>query len=403
MAYNKFDIIVWGSTGFTGKLVVEYLINTYGVSKELNWAIAGRNIDKLNAIRANFLVPNLPIVVADSNDLDSIDEMTKKAKVICTTVGPYAKLGTGLVKMCIKNGTHYCDLAGEVQWIRKIIDNYHLEAQQKKIKIVNSCGFDSIPSDVGVYYIEKQLSAKKQKLKSINMRLAGAKGGISGGTYASLSNVRIEALKDKKIFQILKNPYGLNPKGSMHGNDEKDLKKIVFDKISNNWIAPFVMASINTKIVRRSNALSNFKYGKDFLYSEATLCGKGYFGMIKAYLISFPLLILTLAKPGTFLKKILDWILPKPGQGPNKKNRETGFFNFRFYIETNEGDNKIATVTGDMDPGYGSTSKMLAECAVCLAKDNLDELGGVLTPSVAMGDFLLERLQNFAGITFKLK
>ena len=264
MAYNKFDIIVWGSTGFTGKLVVEYLINKYGVSKELNWAIAGRNIDKLNAIRANFLVPNLPIVVADSNDLDSIDEMTKKAKVICTTVGPYAKLGTGLVKMCIKNGTHYCDLAGEVQWIRKIIDNYHLEAQQKKIKIVNSCGFDSIPSDIGVYYIEKQLSAKKQKLKSINMRLAGAKGGISGGTYASLSNVRIEALKDKKIFQILKNPYGLNPHGSMHGNDKKDLKKIVFDKISNNWIAPFVMASINTKIVRRSNALSNLNMEKIF-------------------------------------------------------------------------------------------------------------------------------------------
>ena len=403
MTNNKFDIIVWGSTGFTGKLVVEYMINTYGVSKKLNWAIAGRNIDKLNAIKTNFLAPNLPIVVADSNDLDSIDEMTKKAKVICTTVGPYAKYGTGLVKMCIKNGTHYCDLAGEVQWIRKIIDNYHLEAQKKRIKIVNSCGFDSIPSDLGVYYIQKQLSAKKHKLKSINMRLAGAKGGISGGTYASLSNVRIEALKDKKIFKILKNPYGLNPLGIMNGNDKKDLNKIVFDKFSNNWIAPFVMASINTKIVRRSNALSNFKYGKDFLYNEATLCGEGYFGKIKAYLISFPLLILTLAKPGTFLKKIVDWILPKPGEGPNKKSRETGFFNFRFYIETNEGDNKIAIVTGDMDPGYGSTSKMLAECAVCLAKDNLDELGGVLTPSVAMGDYLLERLQNFAGITFKLK
>ena len=404
MKKKNFDIIVWGSTGFTGKLVTEYLIKKYGVGHNLQWAIAGRNKEKLEQIKNEFSKPNLPFLVANANDLKSLEKMASQTKVLCTTVGPYAKYGTDLVEICIKNGTHYCDLAGEVQWIRKIIDRFHQKAQTKKIKIVNSCGFDSIPSDLGVYYIQKELSESNlTRAKRIEMRVAGIKGGISGGTYASLSNVRKEASKNKSIYKTLMNPYGLNPVGKMDGPDKPDLKTILYDKCSDNWIAPFVMASINTKIVRRSNALTNFEYGKNFFYSEATLCGKGVFGKIKAYLISFPLLILAMAKPGGFLKKIIDLILPSPGEGPSKKSRESGFFNFRFYIDAENGKKRVAKVTGDMDPGYGSTSKMIAESAVCLAKDSLPDFGGVLTPSVAMGNHLLNRLRKNAGLTFNLK
>jgi len=404
MEKKIFDVIVWGSTGFTGKLVTEYLISKYGLGQNLKWAIAGRNKTKLEQIKKEFSKPNLPFLVADANDLKSLEKMASQTKVICSTVGPYAKYGTDLVEVCIKNGTHYCDLAGEVQWIRKIIDTYHKKAETKKIKIVNSCGFDSIPSDLGVYYIQKELSkSNSTRGKRIEMRVAGAKGGISGGTYASLSNVRKEASMDKNIYKTLMNPYGLNPIGKMVGPDKPDLKTILHDKCSDNWIAPFVMASINTKIVRRSNALTNFEYGKDFFYSEATLCGTGNLGKIKAYLVSFPLLILAMAKPGSFLKKIIDLILPLPGEGPSKQNREAGFFNFRFYVDTENGKKRVAKVTGDMDPGYGSTSKMIAESAVCLAKDSLPEFGGVLTPSVAMGDHILNRLRKNAGLTFNLK
>ncbi len=404
MKKKNFDVIVWGSTGFTGKLVTEYLISKYGVAQNLKWAIAGRNKEKLEQIKNEFSKPNLPFLVANANDLKSLEKMASQTKVLCTTVGPYAKYGTDLVEICIKNGTHYCDLAGEVQWIRKIIDRFHQKAQTKKIKIVNSCGFDSIPSDFGVYYIQKELSESNlTRAKRIEMRVSGIKGGISGGTYASLSNVRKEASKNKSIYKTLMNPYGLNPVGKMDGPDKLDLKTILYDKCSDNWIAPFVMASINTKIVRRSNALTNFEYGKNFFYSEATLCGKGVFGKIKAYLISFPLLILAMAKPGSFFKKIIDLILPSPGEGPSKKSRESGFFNFRFYIDTENGKKRVAKVTGDMDPGYGSTSKMIAESAVCLAKDSLPDFGGVLTPSVAMGNHLLNRLRKNAGLTFNLK
>ena len=234
------------------------------------------------------------------------------------------------------------------------------------------------------------------------MRVAGIKGGISGGTYASLSNVIEESYKDKSIYKILSNPYGLNPVGHQTGKDKKDLMKVVFDKVSRNWIGPFVMASINTKVVRRSNALTNFSYGTNFSYNEATLSGKGFKGKIRGYLGAIPLIFVA-AKPNSMLKKIANAILPNPGQGPTKKQRENGYFNLKFFIKTMDDTQMIARVIGDMDPGYGSTSKMLAESAICLAKDNLTNYNGVITPSVAMGDSLLKRLEDNAGLTFTLK
>ena len=398
---RDYDIIVWGASGFTGKLVAEYLFKKYGSNKNLKWAIAGRNSLKLNSVRKDILDSTVPLILADSNDSQSLNEMVKKTKVICSTVGPYAKYGSKLVAACVENKTHYCDLAGEVQWIRKMIDQYHKEAKNNNTKIVNSCGFDSIPSDMGVYYIQKQTRASKnQRAKLIEMRVAGAKGGISGGTYESLSKVNEEANKDKEIFKVVINPYGLNPIGEQDGLDRSDLRKIIYDKSSNSWIGPFMMAAINTKIVRRSNALSNYSYGKDFMYNEATLSGKGILGKIKGYFLAIPVFLLMSAKPGSILKKFIDFILPKPGEGPNKKDREAGFYNLRFYITLEDGSKAFAKVIGDMDPGYGSTAKMLAESAVCLAKDELPDSSGVLTPSTAMGDALLDRLEKNAGLSF---
>ena len=401
---REFDIIIWGASGFTGRLVAGYIFSKYGTNGDLKWAMAGRNLAKLELVRSKVADKTVPIVVADSNDDESLKEMVKRAKVICTTVGPYAKYGSKLVSVCIENQTHYCDLAGEVQWIRRMIDKHHESAVANQTKIVNCCGFDSIPSDMGVYFIQKISKAKKGQIaKQIQMRVAGASGGISGGTYESLSHVNEEAHKDKNIFKVLINPYGLNPVGEQEGLDKYDLRTIVYDKASKSWIGPFIMAAINTKIVRRSNALSGYAYGKDFRYDEATLSGKGLKGRVKGFISVIPIGLMMSAKPGSLLKRIIDKILPKAGEGPNKKQRENGFYNLRFYITYEDGSKALAKVIGDMDPGYGSTSKILSEAAICLAKDELSYLGGVLTPSTAMGDKLLSRLEKNAGRTFSYK
>ena len=398
---RKYDLVVWGATSFTGKLVTEYLFNKYGSSK-IKWAIAGRNLDKLEKVRSLVADDNLPMIIADSFDEESLSKFVKKTRVVCSTVGPYSLYGTKLVKLCVENNTNYCDITGEAHWIRTLIDDYHEEAKSKKIKIVNSCGFDSIPSDMGVYFIQNEIKKTyKNYANSIKMRVAGVKGGISGGTYSSINNLLKEAYSNKKIFRVLNNPYGLNPKNKMEGMDKKDLRKIIFDKESNSWIYPFIMAGINTKIVRRSHALTNFQYGKDFRYEEAMMSGKGISGLLKAILAVFPLAMIGL-NPNSLLKKIVNSYMPKPGEGPGPEKRKNGFYNLRFYVTIDKRRKAFAKVVGDNDPGYGSTSKMLAESALCLAFDKLPENYGVVTPSIAMGKQLLERLRNNAGLDFKI-
>ena len=395
---KQLDLIIWGATGFTGQLVSEYINKKYS-NTTLKWGIAGRNKEKVSVIAERLNIAKDRIIIADCNDTESLIKLTSKTKVICTTVGPYAKYGSNLIEACIKTNTNYCDITGETQWIRKMIDKYHTRAKENKIKIINSCGFDSIPSDMGVFYSQKKLFEKTGKYASkINMRVAGAKGGISGGTYNSLSNVLEEARVDKEVRKTLTNPYGLNPIDKQKGPDKADLQSVIFDKVSNSWIAPFVMAGINTKIVRRSHALIDFKYGSDFSYDEATLSGKGVLGQIKGYLSLIPIFLAT-RKKGSFIKNIVDYVLPKSGEGPSEKTRISGYYNLRFYL-TQQNKIYLSKVIGDMDPGYGSTSKMLAESAVCLALDKTPETYGILTPSVALGDSLLKRLQENAGLTF---
>tara|TARA_Y200000002_G_scaffold383296_1_gene405017 strand:- start:16765 stop:17973 length:1209 start_codon:yes stop_codon:yes gene_type:complete len=395
---KELDLIIWGATGFTGQLVSEYINKKYS-NTALKWGIAGRNKEKVLVIADRLNITKDRIFIADCNDIESLIKLTSKTKVICTTVGPYAKLGTNLIEACIKTNTNYCDITGETQWIRKMINKYHLKAKKNKIKIINSCGFDSIPSDMGVFYSQKKVFEKTGKYASkVNMRVAGAKGGISGGTYNSLSNVLEEARVDKEVRKTLTNPYGLNPIDKQNGPDKADLQSVIFDKVSNSWIAPFVMAGINTKIVRRSHALIDFKYGSDFSYDEATLSGKGVLGQVKGYLSLIPIFLAT-RKKGSFIKNIVDYFLPKSGEGPSEKTRISGYYNLRFYL-TQQNKIYLSKVIGDMDPGYGSTSKMLAESAVCLALDKTPETYGILTPSVALGEPLLKRLQENAGLTF---
>ena len=400
---KEFDIIVWGASGFTGRLVATYLFKQYGVQGDLKWAMAGRNQEKLAAVRAEVADSSVPIVVADSNDEASLKAMILRTKVVCTTVGPYVTYGSNLVAACVTHGAHYCDLAGEVQWMRQMIDKHHEEALANGVKIVHTCGFDSIPSDMGVYFTQKEALAQKgQRAKRIRMRVAGMRGGLSGGTYASLSKVLEEAMQDKEIYKVLVNPYGLNPKDKQEGGDHPDLQKVIFDPTSKSWIGPFIMAGINTKVVRRSNALSGYAYGNDFRYDEATMSGKGFKGRLKGNMSALPLILMT-AKPGSILKRIANRMFPKPGEGPTKDQRENGFYSLRFYATLEDGTTALGKVTGDKDPGYGSTSKMLGEAAVCLAKDSLPEISGVLTPSTAMGDALLDRLEKHAGLTFSFK
>ena len=404
MTKNKqYDVVVWGATGFTGRLVAEYLKNTYGIGKSVKWAIAGRNMTKLKSIHDALDLEGVDIIVADSSQRGSLDAMTSVARVVCTTVGPYALYGSELVASCVANGSHYCDLAGEVQWIRRMIDAHHEEASAKDVKIVHCCGFDSIPSDMGVYYLQKMAKAKTgSHCDEIRFRLKAAKGGFSGGTYASLSNVMKEAAKDKSIWKTLTNPYGLNPDPSFDGPDGRDLQTVLFEKETNSWITPFVMAAINTKIVRRSHGLAEFPYGKEFQYNEAIMTGPDFKGRMKATGNALSLGVMMAAKPGSFLKGVMDKFLPKPGEGPNKKAREEGFFSARLFGYAKGEEIIVGSVKGDMDPGYGSTSKMIGECAVCLAQDGDTGIakGGVITPSTAMGDAILDRLQEKAGLTF---
>ncbi len=397
---RTFELIVWGATGFTGQLVAEYLQQRYGSEGDLRWAMAARNESKLRKV-AEQIGAKVPLLIADSHDLAALKALCAQTRVICSVVGPYASYGSELVQACVEEETHYCDLTGEVPWMRKMIDQHHAIAQEKQLKIVHTCGFDSIPSDMGVYFMQKKAQAETGAyLQHIRFRLKAGKGGFSGGTIASLNQVLVDSQKDPSVLQVLANPYGLNPLGDQDGQDEPDLMEAKYDPIAKGWMAPFVMSAINTKVVRRSQALSGHPYGRDFRYEEATLMGDGWGSKIAARGMAWGMGLLQSATPGTPLGTILAWVMPKPGEGPSQSARENGFYVVDFFGTNETGQVYKCRVKGDRDPGYGSTCKMLAETAICLSRDEKPESYGVLTPSVAMGDALLKRLQENAGLSF---
>lgn len=405
MGEREFDIIVWGASGFTGRLVAEYLIQRYGVGGDLRWAMAGRNLTKLEAVRAELGATELPIILADSNDDASLDAMVSRTRVMCTTVGPYASYGSRLVAACAARGSHYCDLTGEVHWMRRMIDAHDAEAQASGARIVHTCGFDSIPSDLGVLRVQREMFARHGvRAAAVKYRITEFKGAFSGGTVASMLNMMAESEIDPEIQDLLNDPYGLNPEAERRGLDAPERVLPEYDVDFAAWTTPFVMAAINTRVVRRSNVLLGYAYGREFRYDEAMLMPRGLRGFPAAAAVSVGSSLFNSAAGVSGLRSVLAKLLPKPGEGPSRQTRESGMFDITLLGKhpVDAAADIRVRVRGDRDPGYGSTAKMLGESAVCLARDPLDSPAGMSTPAAAMGDALIARLGDNAGVTFEL-
>lgn len=393
-----FDIVIFGATSFVGQIMLEYLAQ-YTAENEvesINWAIAGRNEAKLLAVKAQNNLSHIPHFVADANDESALNTICAQTKVVISTVGPYALYGETLIKVCAESGTDYCDLTGEPQWIKAMLDKYETTAKASGARIVNSAGFDSIPSDLGVYALQQHAIVTTGKPASqIKMRVRKIKGGASGGTIASMLNVVEEASSNPALRKLLVNPYVLCPAGHPYKQFQKNHKKAQFEEDTQMWIMPFIMAAINERIVHRTNALLGNQYGEDFLYDEAMSAKKG----LQAWGMTLGLGAFMVGASITPIRNLLaKHVLPKPGEGPSKEEQLNGMFDMRFYATLDNGEKAVVQVTGDRDPGYGSTAKMLTHAALCLAKDVPTIPGGFWTPAAALNVALTTRLGQHAGV-----
>lgn len=411
---REHDVVLWGATGFTGSLVAEALVERLA-DTGVRLALGGRDRGKLEALRGRLAAidpaaAELPLVVADSHDRPSLDALAASADVVCTTVGPYAKHGHELVAACVDHATDTCDLTGEVPFVRNMIDRHHDAAREVGARIVHCCGFDSVPSDLGVLMLqEAALERYGRPLDEIAFVLGGSRGGVSGGTVASMLNVVEEARSSRELRRLLADPYALNPEGERHGPDEPDLMRPRFDPEIQRWTGPFVMASVNTRVVRRSNALLGWRYGRAFRYREVTGFRPGLRGAVAATALTAGLGALMGALGWGPTRSLLErTVLPSPGEGPGAETRERGYFSITLHgrgLDRDEREIRLTgKVRGDRDPGYGATAVMLAESALCLALDGgeLPPGGGVLTPASAMGMRLVERLRR-AGMVFGVR
>ncbi|MBL8774187.1 MAG: saccharopine dehydrogenase NADP-binding domain-containing protein [Phenylobacterium sp.] len=376
----QFDLIVYGATGYTGRLVAEHLAKRYGVGGEVTWAMAGRSADKLAAVRDEIGAPKgTPLIVADASDPASLAAMVARAKAVITTVGPYQLYGNELVAACVAAGTDCLDLSGEPNWMRAMIDKHDAAAKASGARIVHSCGFDSIPFEAGVWFCQETAKAKLgHAVPRVKARIRGMKGGLSGGTAASGAATMAAIQKDPSLLAIMMSPFGLTP--GFEGPPQPPGQTPEEDP-DVGPVSPFMMAVINSKNVHRSNLLMGHPYGRDFVYDEMAMGAPGSGGPGFTDLGSIP------GGP------------PKPGEGPTKEERETGFYDILFIGIDRDGRQVRVAVKGDMDPGYGSTSKMLAETAIALVRAP-DVPGGVLTPAAALQGRLVERLEANAGLSF---
>jgi short subunit dehydrogenase-like uncharacterized protein len=404
MSAQEFDVIVYGASGFTGKLVAEHLLKTYGAEGEVRWAIAGRDEEKLKAVRTELNAPfSLPIIIAGANDSGALDALAHRARVVITTVGPYQRYGEGLLAACVRAGTDYVDLCGEPNWMAAMIDKYEKAAKESGARIVFSCGFDSIPFDCGVWFVQREAQTRfGQPLRDVRGRVRKMKGTFSGGTAASMMATFDAVRKDEAVAALMTDPFALSP---TRLRAQPDSETPTEDEDLGAWSAPFVMAAINTKNVHRTNALAGYPYGRDFTYSEMMFTGPGEEGRKRANAAASQARIQrALFNFAPTRALIAQFAMPKPGQGPTKEQRETGMYDVLFAGKTDDGRTLRADVRGDKDPGYGSTSKMLAEAALVLRDTSRQTTpGGVWTPAAAMGDALIARLQERAGLRFTLE
>jgi short subunit dehydrogenase-like uncharacterized protein len=387
---SKFDIVVYGATGFTGQLVVEYLAEHYK-GDSLKWAMAGRSKDKLASVRDAIGAPaDTPLIVADSSDVASLKAMVAQAKSVISTVGPYQLYGNDLVACCVEAGVDYVDLCGEPVWMRQTIDKHEAAAKASGARIVFSCGFDSVPFELGAFFVQEEakrvFGAPAPRVKG---RVRGLSGTLSGGTAASAKATFDALAKDLSLITILNDPFALTP--GFKGPKQPRGNRPAYEEDLQSWAAPFTMALVNTRNVHRSNMLMGFPYGKDFIYDEMVLTGDGEKGEANTKLV----MAANAEKTGPNA--------PKPGEGPTKEERENGRYDLLYVAIAPDGRQVRASVKGDRDPGYGSTAKMISECAICLLRDTPDVPPGIWTPGAAMKDKLIKRLVDHAGLTFTVE
>ena len=400
-AARPYDIVLFGATGFTGRLVAREL-----AKEPIRWALAGRNRPKLEALRDALArewpeCAALPILVADSQNEGQLAEVAKSTRVVCTTVGPYDLLGEPLVAACAEHGTDYCDLTGEVPFMRRTIDRYHDLAVARGARIVHCCGFDSIPSDLGTFVLQREAQNRfGQPATRVRFTMKKVRGGFSGGTAASMVHL-VDALKDPALRKIVGHAYALNPEGERKGPDRGDPLKPERDRATGRWLGPFLMGPVNTRVVRRSHALAGFPWGRDFRYTEAMDFGAGARGLARAAGMTVGLTAFFGAMSIPPLKRLIQSRLPAPGEGPPEALIRDGFYRAELIGEIDPTRVVKIEAAGTGDPGYGATAKMLSQSALCLAHDPPSGLlpAGVLTPSTAMGEALLSRLAR-VGVTF---
>ena len=385
---RPYDIVVYGATGYTGRLVAEYLSQNYR-GKGLAWAMAGRSMAKLEEVRDLIGAPaDTPLIEANSDDPASMAALAESARVILTTVGPYQLYGEPLVKACVAAGTDYADLCGEPAWMREMIDKYHAAAQASGARIAFSSGFDSIPFDLGVLMLQKEAVARFGKpAPRVKGRVRAMQGSFSGGTAASLTETMKAVARNPKLIPILQSPFGLTP-GFEGPSQPMGLVPEYEDSVG-KWAAPFIMATINTKNVHRTNLLLGHPYGEDFRYDEMMLTSAGELGQKAAHAV------------GEMLKNPFGAKPPKPGEGPSPEERENGHYDVLFIGEYPDGQSLRYGVIGRYDPGYGSTSRMLSETGIALLECQAD--GAISTPGALLGAALVTRLQDHAEITFAVE
>ena len=401
---QAFDIVVYGATSFVGQILTEYLRDYGQLSHEnaekFTWAIAGRSQAKLLELKTRLNMPDIPHFVADATDEVELTKIANSTKVIITTVGPYALFGETMVKVCAHTGTDYCDLTGEPQWIKAMLDKYEDQAKQSGARIINSAGFDSIPSDLGVYVTQNAaIQRMGSPAQQIKMRVRKLKGTASGGTIASMLNIFQETKDNPAIRKLLVNPYVLCPEDHPFNIRQKSHSKAEYDSELKMWTMPFIMAAINERIVHRSNALLENQYGIAFVYDEA-MSAKSAF---QAWSFTLGLGCFMIATSiGPLRNLLVKHVLPKPGEGPSLQEQLNGMYDMRFYANIPNAQSIIVKVEGDRDPGYGSTAKMLAQVGLCLANDVPTLAGGFWTPAAALNEHLIARLKEHAGVTIEV-
>lgn len=405
-AQRDHDLVIFGATGFVGQLTAAYVADAAPAGTRV--ALAGRSQDKLERTRAQLgaAAADWPLIAADSLDAAQMAALAASAKAIATTVGPYQQYGMPLVEACADAGTHYADLTGEVLFMRRAIDVAHERAKASGARIVHTCGFDSIPSDIGVWLLHEAAAARGAgTLAQTTYVVRGARGGASGGTIASMAGQVDAARADKAKRRILLDPYGLSPDRAAEPDlgDERDPMGVIHDDALGGWFAPFFMGTVNTRVVRRSNALLGHAYGRTLRYRELMATGGLPLGPVKAAGIAGGMgaLVAGLALPPT--RKVLEVVLPEPGEGPSEEARRKGFFKIDVHTRTTEGAELVCRISAQGDPGYAATAVMLGESGLCLALDeDLPDAAGVLTPATAMGTTLADRLRA-AGHSYEVR